>query len=308
MAVGVAHLGVATACGHCPCGRAPAPRRRARASRRHWRRHSSAARRRWRRECRGRNGSRRCRPRSASGGDPLVGRRRAGPDARVGEITSASPKPLAESRMTKPGMPPSRTSRFEPTPTIVSGISSGTAFRKAARSSSSAGWNSASASAAGAEPGDLVHLGVGRDAAAQAGKPVAKLVEQVLAAHHATRPAEFLGQRIGPLGDVAGAEEDDEVARLGQIADDRRDRGRPVDVARVAMAAGADARHQRLRGDAVDRLLAGRIDRRHHHRVGIVEAGGEFVEQIAQPGEAVRLGDRDDAALGGARAPPSAPP
>ena len=65
---------------------------------------------------------------------------------------------------------------------------------------------------------------------------------------------------------------------------------------------------QRLRIDAVDRVFAGRIDRRHHDRVGIVEAGGEIVEQVVQPREAVRLGDRDDAALAWRRAPPSAPP
>ena len=219
---------------------------------------------------------------------------------RVGEIASASPNPLADSRMTKPGMPPSRTRRLEPMPTTVSGTSSGTALRKAARSSSSAGWNSASASAAGAEPGDLVHFGIRRDAAAHAGKPVAEPGEKGLAADHAaaSSPAEFLRQRVGPLRDVAGAEEHDEIAGLGQVAHQRRDRRRPVDVARVAMAAGADALRQRLRIDAVDRILAGRIDRRHDDRVGIVEAGGELVEQVVQAREAVRLGDGDDAALG----------
>ena len=60
------------------------------------------------------------------------------------------------------------------------------------------------------------------------------------------------------------------------------------------MAAGADARHQRLGRHPLDRLLAGRIDRRHDDRVGIVEAGGELVEQVAQAGEAMRLGDGDD--------------
>ena len=73
----------------------------------------------------------------------------------------------------------------------------------------------------------------------------------------------------------------------------------PVDVAGVAMTAGADQRHQRLGIDAFDRIFAGRIDRRHHDRVGIVEAGGEIVEQVAQTREAMRLGDRDDAALAG---------
>ena len=65
------------------------------------------------------------------------------------------------------------------------------------------------------------------------------------------------------------------------------------------MTAGADQRHQRFRIDAFDRVFAGRIDRRHHHRVGIVEAGREIVEQVAKPREAMRLRDRDDAALAG---------
>jgi len=38
--------------------------------------------------------------------------------------------------------------------------------------------------ATGAEPGDLVHLGIRRETAAQAGKPVAKSVDQGLAVHH----------------------------------------------------------------------------------------------------------------------------
>ena len=101
--------------------------------------------------------------------------------------------------------------------------------------------------AAGAEPGDLVHLGIRRHAAAQgaAGRSPSRS-NQCASCGSCRRPAEFLGQRIGPLRDVAGAEEDDEIARLGELAHDRRDRLRPVDIARVAMAAGADPRHQRV--------------------------------------------------------------
>ena len=40
------------------------------------------------------------------------------------------------------------------------------------------------------------------------------------------------------------------------------------------------------------------IDRRHDHGVGIVEAGAELVEQVAQARIAVRLDDGDDPALG----------
>ena len=86
---------------------------------------------------------------------------------------------------------------------------------------------------------------------------------------------------------------------FGELADHRRDHRRLGDVARVAVAAGADAVDELFRVDAVDRVLAGGIDRRHDDRIGIVEAGGEFVEQIAQARETMRLGDRDDAARRG---------
>ena len=55
---------------------------------------------------------------------------------------------------------------------------------------------------------------------------------------------------------------------------------------------------QRVAVDALDRRFAGRIDRRDDHRVGVVEAGAELVEEIVQPRVAVRLDDGDDAALG----------
>ena len=50
--------------------------------------------------------------------------------------------------------------------------------------------------------------------------------------------------------------------------------------------------------DALDRLLAGGIDRRHEHHVGVVEGVLEVFHQRLQPGVAMRLHDRDDAAFG----------
>jgi len=47
--------------------------------------------------------------------------------------------------------------------------------------------------ATGAKPGDLVHLGIGRDAAAQAGKPAAELLDQGLATRHDGVPPSSLG-------------------------------------------------------------------------------------------------------------------
>ena len=54
--------------------------------------------------------------------------------------------------------------------------------------------------------------------------------------------------------------------------------------------------------DALDRRLAGGIDVGDDHRVGVVEAERESVEQRLQAGVAMRLHDRDHLALGrGAR-------
>ncbi len=47
-----------------------------------------------------------------------------------GEVTAEPDHPVRPSRMTTPGTPPSRTIRFEPSPTTVTGISDGSFFRK----------------------------------------------------------------------------------------------------------------------------------------------------------------------------------
>ena len=60
----------------------------------------------------------------------------------------------------------------------------------------------------------------------------------------------------------------------------------------VAVAAELQALDQCIAVDALDRRLAGRIDRRDDDRVGIVEAGAEAVEEVVQPGIAVGLDDR----------------
>ena len=49
--------------------------------------------------------------------------------------------------------------------------------------------------------------------------------------------------------------------------------------------------------NSFDRLLAGGIDGRHEHHVGVVEGVLELVHQRLQPGIAVRLHDRDDPLL-----------
>ena len=65
-------------------------------------------------------------------------------------------------------------------------------------------------------------------------------------------------------------------------------------VMHIAMAMGAQRLGIGVAVDAFDRLLAGGIDRRDHRHVGVVQAGGELLERIAQAGVAVRLHHRDD--------------
>ena len=71
------------------------------------------------------------------------------------------------------------------------------------------------------------------------------------------------------------------------------------------MAALLQPLDQSLVVDALDRLLAGGIDRRDQHDVGVVERALELGHQIVQPGVAVRLDDRDHPPLARPRAPPT---
>src|SRR5690606_20470541 len=114
----------------------------------------------------------------------------------------------------------------------------------------------------------------------------------------ADQPAEFGGKRRRPLRNVASAETDDVVALPGPLGQHRRQRLWPVEHARVAMAASADARDELLMRDTWHGLLASGVNRRDQHRIGVIEAGGEVVEEIVQARIAVRLDDRDDIAPG----------
>ncbi len=67
----------------------------------------------------------------------------------------------------------------------------------------------------------------------------------------------------------------------------------------AAMAARAQALHQRVAVDARHRRLAGGIDVGDDHRAGVVHAGAELGEQRLQPRVAVRLHHRDHVARAG---------
>src|SRR5882672_4221838 len=114
-----------------------------------------------------------------------------------------------------------------------------------------------------------------------------------------TQRLQFAGQCVSPLGNVSGAEANDEVAGACEAANYPGEFGRTLQRNYFAMAVRAQAEHEMIAVDALDRRLAGRIDLGDNNRIGIVEAGTEFLEQRLQAGEAMRLNDGDDLAVGG---------
>ena len=95
------------------------------------------------------------------------------------------------------------------------------------------------------------------------------------------------------MGDRAGAEKDDDVARRGQLADHRRELFRRRQGEGVPVAVRGDCGRERVLVDPFDRRLASRIDVGDDHAVGVVEAGREGVEQRRQPRIAMGLHDGD---------------
>src|SRR6267142_4911803 len=110
---------------------------------------------------------------------------------------------------------------------------------------------------------------------------------------------QFARQRVGPLGDIAGAQANDEIAFAGDAANDLGKLGRTLQRDHLAMAMRAQAEREIVAVDARDRRLAGRINLGDNNRIGIVETGAEFLEQRLQPGEAMRLHHGNDLAVSG---------
>src|SRR5262245_58174010 len=198
--------------------------------------------------------------------------------------TFTSPKPRP-SLITTPGTPPSRTIRFEPSPITVTGISAGRFARKYARSDSSSGMNNtcagpptrnhvsgASGSFAMSRPRSAGIL------AFRSGMMSGKLIRPRSSRHRAER-RKLARQRVGPLRDVAGAEAHHDVARLREPLDDARQVLRSVERDHLAVAVRAQALHQSVAIGTRDGRLARRINVGDDHRVGVVEAGRELVEQ-----------------------------
>src|ERR1700682_1625971 len=136
-------------------------------------------------------------------------------------------------------------------------------------------------------------------AAARPGAVSGKLIAPTLYAFFAGERAELSRQRVSPLRDRARAEKHHVIARTRELLHDRGQRFGSVERDHIAMAARAQSLYQRVAVDTGNRRLAGGIDRRDDDVIGVVEAGAELLEQVAQACVAVRLHDRGYVSLGG---------
>src|SRR6202165_731779 len=183
-------------------------------------------------------------------------------------------KRRSTSRSTRPSTPASPTSRLVPAPMTRAGMPRSRAPRSAAAGSAISTKKSA-------------------------GPPMLKEVWRASGCASATPGSErsqvrlpLLRQLMGNFPDVAGAHEEDEVARLREAVE--------VVLDSVEMGREASSRHLL---DEVDRgrpigLLARRVDLGDDHLVGAFEGGGELVQEPGEAAVAVRLEDQDHA-LGG---------
>ena len=103
-----------------------------------------------------------------------------------------------------------------------------------------------------------------------------------------------------PIGRIARAKADDDIARNGDTLDRRSNRHRLIDGFSRAPSGRCDPRRKRLIVDARDRSFARRVERRDDDVIGILEAAREILEQVAHARETVRLDDCDYLALGAA--------
>ena len=114
------------------------------------------------------------------------------------------------SRTTTPGTPPSRTIRLEPRPSAITGIAGSSSARKPCRSATSFGSNSHSAAPARLEPDERRQRRVCRQLARPPWRGSRHRSSAALLA------CDAFGEARRPFGDVAGAQEDDHVARRGE--------------------------------------------------------------------------------------------
>ena len=195
-------------------------------------------------------------------------------------------------RTTTPGTPPSRTMRLEPRPSAITGTSGSSSRRNWTRSSSSLGSNSHSAlppllnqtSGASGALGVSLPRTCGMVATALISSPSPRRCRSASAAAHLVMSPAPMQMTMSPSA--------------ARSRSSRQSSSRSPTARTMRWPWARKALDQRVGIDAFDRLLAGGIDRRHEHHVGVVEGVLELVHQRLQPGVAVRLHDRDHAPLG----------
>ena len=210
--------------------------------------------------------------------------RRHGPST---SIAASGPR----RRTTTPSMPPSRTRRLEATPIGVTGRPAGRAARNASRSPASAGSNSASAG-----PPARSHVrGASGTSRSQRPRTGGRVCAPVMPrAPRRAAPCSASGRALAQAVMLPAPRHTTRSPGCGDRRHQRRQLLGAVQRAHVAMAVAAHAVDQRVAVDALDRRLAGGIDRGDQHAVGMVEGGAEVLEQRLQAAVAMRLDDRDD--------------
>src|SRR5262252_8125756 len=233
---------------------------------------------------------------------------------------SLNPRP---SRTATPGTPPSRTMRLEPRLMTMTGISGGSCARTYDRSCSSSGMNNTCAGPPTRNHVSSANCWLAMSRPRRSGRRerrsgrmsgnttvwfISKDVNFSRAprlhppsawSRRRTQRRQLARQRVGPLGDAAGAEAGDVVAGAGDVLHQAGELLRAVEPKHMAMPARPNAGDQAVAVGTRNGGLAGRIDMGNDDAVGVVKAGAERLEQRMQAGVAVRLHHGDHLALGG---------
>ena len=107
--------------------------------------------------------------------------------------------------------------------------------------------------------------------------------------------AQFVRKRICPLGYGPGSKTNNYVAVLGKLIDQACQSLRGLQGLHGAVPMVTQALNQGITVNTFDRCFSSGMDRRHNHRIGIVETGTEFFKEIAQAGIAMGLNYGDNA-------------
>src|SRR5690606_26894489 len=203
------------------------------------------------------------------------------------------------SRITTPRTPPSLTSRLEPTPITCTGISRGRFFRNSARSASSSGLKRTSAGPPTWNQVIFERSEFARSRPRTAGirsinpSPFTTLCNFPLI--RSGRPFfrvaffKLARQGVRPCRNGPRAEADYDIARAAVFRDNSREMLRPLKRDDMTMTTGAQPLDKMILVDPADRGFTGGIDISDDHRIGVVEAGAELFEQVAQARIAMRL-------------------